>query len=115
MAVAVAEGVEVAVAVPPPPPLSPASAAAATGVPEEVGEGAGKEGDTLPVAEASLSRLPVVVAVGVEERDSVRVPRGDLEVPELALALYSHPLPVAVVVEEVEGEEDTEGEAMVGM
>ena len=50
----------------------------------------------------------------VEERDSVRVPLGVLELEELPLPLLP-PLPVAVVVEEVEGEEVMEGEAWVGM
>ena len=96
-------------------PLAPAPAPAAAPDEGEVeGVGAGRVGEGRLDAEAAFAGLPVGAPVDVEERDSVRVPLGVLELEELPLPLLP-PLPVAVVVEEVEGEEVMEGEAWVGM
>ncbi len=91
--------VAVPVAVTLPPPL-------------RVGVG-GLEGEVLRPPDLDPLLDLVRVVEEVEERDSVRVPRGDLVVEGLALAVHP-PLPVAVGVEEAEGEVDTEGVPGVG-
>ena len=63
----------------------------------------GGVGEVLRTPDLDPLRVLVRVTVGVEERDSVRVPLGDRVVEGLALPLIP-PLPVAVVVDEVAGE-----------
>ena len=69
---------------------------------------------TPPEGVAAPPRLPVGLPVCEGERDSVEDPLGDLDRRGLPVPLL-HPLTVGEVVDEVEGEEEAEGEAMVGM
>ncbi len=97
--------VGVAVAVPP----------VALAVPAPLREGVGGvEGDLLRTPDPDPLGVPVGVAESLEERDRVGTPLGDLDGGGVALPLPP-PLSVAVVVDEVEGGLEAEGEAMVGM